>query len=231
MTTTTKIKSLDENIRILISKRLSPEAQSAAFAAFAEQKIEDAEAKDTAALGYKPPHRTYVDGSETDDLTSVKPDGTIVVVFDIVGDVLQTIYQMLVERAPVLTGRFEKSIKLYADGAEVDPTGQIPPAGQYTFLSNVAYARKIEGGEGNNGRRPESSQAPDGVFQATAILAQQKFGNTAKISFSFISPADGGIVDWAQTPGAQVHANRRGGNKLLHQDWLTRVPAIVVTTR
>jgi hypothetical protein len=226
---TTKIDPIDEDIKIFISDLLSPEAQSAAFAAFAQDALEDAEATDTAALGYTPTHTTFVDGSESDDLTRVRPDGTIVFVFDIVGDVLLLIYQMLLEHAPVLTGEYRDSIKLYADGTEVDPKGEIPPASQYTFLSGVAYARKIEG---SDGRKPESAQAPDGVFQAVATMAQQQYGNTAKVSFAYISPADGGIVDWAKTPQAQSLARSlRGGNKALHQDWLTRVPAIVVTTR
>lgn len=229
MPVTTKIDPIDEDIKIFISDLLSPEAQSAAFASFAEDALSDAEATDASALGYTPTHTSFVDGSQSDDLTRVSPTGTIAFVFDIVGDSLLTIYQMLIQHAPVLTGEYRDSIKLYADGAEVDPSGDIPPASQYTFLSNVAYARKIEG---VSGKKPESSQAPDGVFQAVATLAQQQFGNTAKISFAYISPADGGIVDWARTPSAQrIAQHLRGGNKAPHQDWLTRVPAIVVTPR
>ncbi len=230
MTVTTRIQPIYQDIKIIISDLLSPDAQSAAFAAFAQGALEDAEAQDTAALGYTPTHKTFVDGSETDDLASVKPDdGTIVFVFDIVGDALQTIYGWLIEHAPYLHGEYQASIKLYADGAEVDLSGQIPAASQYTFLSGVAYARKIEG---SDGRKPESAQAPDGVFQVVAAMAQQQFGNTAKVSFSYISPSAGGVVDWAQTAPAQALAGRlRGGNKLLHQDWLTRVPAITVTPR
>lgn len=229
MTVTTKIQPIDEDIKILISDLLSPDAQSAAFASFAADALAEAEATDTAALGYTPTHTTFVDGSQTDDLTQVRPNGTIVFVFDIVGDALQTIYGWLIEHAPYLRGDYQESIKLYADGVEVDLSGEIPPATQYTFLSGVPYARKIEG---SDGRKPESSQAPDGVFQVVAAMGQQQFGNSAKVSFSYISPSSGGIVDWAQTAPAQALAGSlRGGNKLLHQDWLTRVPAIIVTPR
>lgn len=230
MTVTTKIQPIDEDIRIIISDLLSPEAQSAAFADFAEGALADAEATDTAVLGYTPTHTSFVDGLQTDDLTRVRPDGgTIVFVFDIVLDMLLTIYQLLYDHAPFLEGEYRDSIKLYADGEEVDPRGQIPPAKQYTFLSGVAYARKIEGA---NGKKPESSQAPDGVFEVVAAMGQQQFGNSAKVAFSYISPSSGGIVDWAKTPQAQHLASRlRGGNKLLHNDWLTRVPAITVTPR
>lgn len=229
MTVTTKVELLDQNISILISDLLSPAAQSAAFADFAQEALTDAEKTDASVLGYTPTHTTFVDGTETEDLTRVRPDGTIVFVFDIVGDALQSIYKLLIDHAPILTGQYKDSIKLYADGEEIDPSGHIPAAAQYTFLSGVAYARKIEG---SDGRKPESSQAPDGVFQVVAAMAQQQFGNSAKVAFSYISPSAGGIVDWAKTPQAQHLASRlRGGNKLLHDDWLTRVPAITVTPR
>lgn len=229
MTVTTKIQPIDEDVRIIISDLLSPEGQSAAFASFAADALAEAEATDTQALGYTPTHKTFVDGIETEDLSRVRPDGTITFVFDLIDDMLTWIMEQLQAHAPVgLTGNYKASIKLYADGVEVDAAGEIPSAEQYTFLSGVAYARKIEGVAG---RKPESPQAPDGVFQAVASMAQQ-YGNQAKVSFAYISPADGGIVDWAKTPRAQNLARRiRGGNKLLHFDWLTRVPAIVVTPR
>lgn len=228
MPVTTKIQPIDQDIKIIISDLLSPEGMSAAFADFAEDALAEAEATDEAALGYKPTHTTFVDGTQTDDLSRVRPDGTITFVFDLVGDMLTWIMEQLRAHAPVLTGTYRDSIKLYADGVEVDIGGEIPPAQQYTFLSGEPYARKIEG---VGGKKPESPQAPDGVFEAVATLAQQ-YSNQARISFTFISPADGGIVDWAKTPRAQALAGRlRGGNKLLHNDWLTRVPAIVITPR
>lgn len=228
MAVTTKIEPIDQDIRIFISDLLSPQAQSAAFAAFAEDALADAEAQDAAALGFTPTHKTFVDGSETDNLTQVRPDGTIVFVFDVIADVLQEIHDLLISHAPVLSDRYRDSIKLYADGVEVDLGGNVPSAAKYTFLSNVAYARKIEG---VGGRKPESPQAPDGVFQAVAAMTNQ-FNNQARIEFAYVSPADGGIVDWAKSDRAQSLARRlRGGNKALHQDWLTRVPAIIVTPR
>lgn len=229
MPVTTKIQPIDDDIKIFISDLLSPAAQSAAFAAFAEGELEDAEATDTAALGYTPTHTTFVDGTESNNLDSVRPDGTISFVFNLIDDVFAWVYDQLETHAPYKSGEFRQSIRLYADGNEVDPNDEVPPASQYVFLSNVAYARKIEGAAG---RKPESSQAPDGIFQVVATMASQRFSKEAKISFHYVSPADGGIVDWAQTPSAREHAQRyRGGNKLLHTAWLTSVPAIIITVK
>lgn len=228
---TTKIQPIDEDVRVVISDMLSPAAQSAAFADFAEDALEDAEETDASILGYTPTHTTFVDGAESNNLDQVKPDGTIAFVFDLLDDVFAWVYEQLETHAPVKTGQFRESIRLYADGTEIDPLDDVPSASEYVFLSNVAYARKIEGGEGNNNRKPESSQAPDGVFQVVATMAAQRFGKEAKISFSYVSPADGGIVDWAHTIGARKLAVRRGGNPSHHTEWLTRVPAIVITVK
>ena len=65
------------------------------------------------------------------------------------------------------------------------------------FLNTQPYARKIEGYRGLGGvvhRAPSSPQAPDGVYQAVATLAQRKFGNVAKITFSYRTAIGGEII-------------------------------------
>ena len=53
-------------------------------------------------------------------------------------------------------------------------------AEEYVFINTQPYARKIEG----TGGRRMAPQAPDGVYQAVATLAQRRFGNIARITFS-----------------------------------------------
>ena len=79
--------------------------------------------------------------------------------------------------SPVLTGRFAKSHELFADGVDTENPNIAPPAEEYVFLNTQPYARKIE--------RGRSPQAPDGVYQAVATLAQRRFGNIARITFSY----------------------------------------------
>jgi len=74
------------------------------------------------------------------------------------------------------------------------------------FLNIQPYARKIE--------RGQSSQAPDGVYQAVATLAQRRFGNVAKITFSYRTAIGGAII---------------GGRKGDRSD--LRNPAIIVSLR
>lgn len=245
MTVITKVEPLDEDIRIVISDLLSPEAQSAAFADFATQALADAEATDAQALGYTPTHTTFVDGGETDDLSSVRPNGTIVFVFDIVLDVLTWLDEQLQLHSPVGSGRdphpglYKKSHVLYADGTEVDITAKpVPVASEYVFLNTTDYTRKIEAGE--------SPQAPDGVYEGLASMANSKFGNIAAIKFSYRAPFQGQIIAYRelgvsrQRDDGDITKNRgrfaaakvsQSVRRVANIERDLRVPAIIVTPR
>jgi hypothetical protein len=147
------------------------------LAAFAAEQIKEAAQQDRQVLGVVPPYDVYVDGRKGAPLTDVKPDGVIRAEFHLVFDVLAWIATQLQTHSPVLTGRYAKSHELFADGAEVNDPDHAPPADEYVFTNIQPYARKLE--------RGKSSQAPDGVYQAVATLAQQRFGNVAKITFSY----------------------------------------------
>ncbi len=116
-----------------------------------------------------------VDGRAGASLESVKPGGEIVATFDVGNvDALTWIYQQLREHSPVSHGydpdpnvEYIDSHKLFADGQEVSISEPIQPARQWVFVNTTPYAHKIELGM--------SSQAPDGVYQAVAVLAQPMF--------------------------------------------------------
>ena len=82
----------------------------------------------------------------------------------------------------MLTGAFRRSIRIFADDVEHFPGEPLPAAKRYVFLSTAPYSRKIEG---DVNRKPQSDQAPDGVFEVVAGLAHHRFGNTADIRFGW----------------------------------------------
>lgn len=213
----TRIDPIDRDIELMLNEDLSPAAQSQALARFARDQFDQAQATNEQALGQKPRHETFVDGSRTEQLDQVRPDGTIVFEFEIVLDTLMWIYQTLVQHSPVLAGDYKRSHVLFADGREVDINGQIPPAAEYVFLNTQPYARKIEGVAG---RQPQSKQAPDGVYQVVAAMAQRRFGNTAKIAFTYQSTA---------ASVASGEANRLGRAALKKRERDSRQPAIKIT--
>jgi hypothetical protein len=181
------------DIDLLLADGLSPEAQSAAIADFAQSVLDEAIAIDTEALGEAPEHQTIVDGVLGAALDSVRPDGTIVFQFDLAGEVVAWIEQQLIVHSPVGSGKFDphpglyqRSHAVYADGAKVDAASIPPGTKEIVLAPTVPYARLIE----PDGPRPgESRQAPDGVYQAIAELARRRFAGT-EISFQYRTVPD-----------------------------------------
>lgn len=229
MAVSTRLDPIGRDIRLMLDDVASPQARSAILADTARDEISKAAAKNRAALGHPAPVETYVDGRRGAKLEEVRPDGTIIAEFDLVMDVLDWIRGQLEEHSPVGQGEdnrpghpglYRASHELIVDG-QLIPTGTPAPIGfdEAAFVSTVPYARKIE--------RGLSSQAPDGVYQVVATLAGRRFGNIARIRFSYRAPLFGDIDAWAQTT-AMPSPSRRGAQR---EEWLRRQPAVVVTLR
>lgn len=177
---------LDLDFEVLIREEFSPAARSRALASFAREQLGAAQGVNQAALGFVPRHQTMVDGVAGADEDRVRPDGVIAYEFELLGELFAFVAEQLRTHAPVLSGRFRESFEFYADGELADPAGEIPPAKEYVFLSPLSYAHKLEQGA--------SRQAPDGVFQAVAAIAAQRFGNQALIRFVYRAPIGGRLV-------------------------------------
>lgn len=175
----TRVEPIARDVELIISQELSPPAQSRRFAELAGQEIEAIRASNRRVLGRLPRETITVDGREGASLASVKPNGVIIAEWDLFVDVLVWIGDQLVRNSPVRTGKYAASHVLYADGVRVDVGDKIPDSTEFTFANEQPYARKIE--------RGQSSDAPDGVYQAVAVLAARRFGNIAKVRFTYVS--------------------------------------------
>jgi hypothetical protein len=189
----TKVEPIDRDIALMLGEELSPQGQSAVFAKFAAEQINEASQINRQILGREPIKHVFVDGREGAPLSSVKPDGIIVAEYDLFSDTLAWIGQQLEQNSPVgkppkgkHPGLYRRSHTLFADGLEVEIGTAVPLAQEYVFINTLPYARKIEMGQ--------SSQAPDGVFQAVAVLARKRFGNVARVSFSYRAALSGSIL-------------------------------------
>lgn len=202
----TRVEPLDRDIALILKEELGPGARSKILAQHARKALQEGKEQNRRVLGRVPPHKTFVDGIEGQSEDRVRPDGRIVYEFELIGEALTWIGDMLVRNAPFRSGRFRRGFRLFADGQEVEAGKPVPPAQEYVFLNIEPYARKIE--------RGLSPQAPDGVFEAVAAMGRGRFGNMARISFSFRTPVGGSI------------GRGRAGNR--SND---RTPAIIVTVR
>jgi len=212
-------RSPDRAIFALIDDELSPEAQSRSLADAAREAIDEAAAQNARALGRVPPHETTVDGRLGAPLDSVSPRGVIVAEFDLFEDMLQWIGRALVEASPTLTGRYARSHVFTVDGVEIADGAALPVRfEEAAFVNLQPYARKIE--------RGQSDQAPDGVYQAVAVTAAKRFGNLARIRFSYRAPLFGAVDEWAGKTG--MKSRSKGARRA---ERLRRQPAIVVTPR
>jgi hypothetical protein len=187
MALSVRVEPIDRDVQLILSEDLSSKARSAILAEVAADMIEEAKEINRQVLGAVPPYTVTVDGSQSASLASVKPDGFIRADFQIVTEAIAWIYEQLQMHSPVLSGRYAKSHEIFADGVEIDNPNDPPPASEFVIMNTQPYARKIE--------RGQSSQAPDGVYQAVATLAQRRFGNVAKISFSYRTFGGGGSRD------------------------------------
>ena len=189
-----KITPFERTVQLLVDSRLSPEARSLRVAQFAYSAIRDADEQNRRALGAYPPKTITVDGREGAPLESVNPDrGSIIAEWQMVGEVVVWIAETLAARSPVDSGRYKNHHTLYADGAEVPASEDIQPASEYIFLNPLPYSRKIEFGKTKSGR-PFVVQVENRIYERTAADAQKRFGNLAKISFTYAAAIGGQIA-------------------------------------
>lgn len=175
-----RVNPVARDIDLMIEEVMSPKDVSARFATIAGEMIEDVREANRMELGYVPDMDVYVDGREGAALNSVRPNGTIAAVFDVVEGMLEWIGHELVQMSPVLTGTYARSHLLFVDGVERDPASPLSvDFREAAFVNEQPYSRKIE--------RGQSSQAADGVYEAVAAVAKKRFGNAAQIRFSFRS--------------------------------------------
>ncbi|MBI1621499.1 hypothetical protein [Aquamicrobium zhengzhouense] len=166
--------------RDLADEISSPKAKSQRLAAFAKEKIAEADAINRNALGRDVDREVYVDGSAGRAIEQVSPDGVVFAEWSMIGSVLEWIGEELLLASPILTGKYMRSHILFVDDVEHQPgTPLNEAASEYAFVNKQPYARKIE--------RGQSPQAPDGVYEVIASLASRRFGNQARIRYSFRS--------------------------------------------
>lgn len=185
-----RIDPIFRDIEVIVSDLTSPAARSGRIAEFAAEQIAEVRENNRAIVGRDMPYEVVVDGKVGAALASVRPDGVVVANFDLIRQVLEWIGEQLLLESPRLTGRYVRSHAMFVDGVEHDLDAEIPNGESYEFVNSQPYARKMEPRAGG---KPQSEQAPNGVYDAIAAVAAKRFGNIAKVRYAFrqITDAEG----------------------------------------
>jgi hypothetical protein len=137
-----------------------------------------------------PPSRTLVDGRAGASLDSVRPFGEIRFIFLDLGPVLDWIWNELVTHSPIGPERGQPHYfqvhwlivdGIWVDVSEAAEAVRIRANAECMFVNARPYARSLEYGH--------SVQAPDGVYELTAIAARERFSGAA-ITFSYVSEGE-----------------------------------------
>jgi hypothetical protein len=223
MAVRSRIDPIAKDIGLFVSEMLSPAAQSAAIAAFARDEIAKADNANRTILGRLPRRTVTVNGSAGAPLEAIRPGGSIVAEWELISDVMIWIGNTLRERSPVRSGRYRDAHTLFADSREVPIGKEVPEASEYVFLNPLPYARKIEIGKTRAGRN-FVIQVPNRIYERTAKDASDRFGNIARIKFSYRAPEGSHILKY-------VPIRSRATREASHHEKALRVPAIIVTLK
>lgn len=226
----TRIQPINRDVQLFIDELLSPSARSKQFAAMAQDYLDDADNINSRALGHIPKNQTYVDGRQGAPITSVRPDGGVVVreyemIFEVLLFISDTLHTLSPighgpDKRPGHPGFYRASHVLFADGEEVNfngpmTIGQLPDASEYVFLSDAPYARRIE-------KRST-------IYEMTAAKASSRFGNVANARFGWQSPLLSYVSGGSNRVERAAQRIQPAKQSAKHIERSSRVPAIIVT--
>jgi hypothetical protein len=209
-----KFPIVDRRIVFDGSGVFSPQTRAQAFARMAAASIAEIDASNDAALGRDVAYRTFVDGHATPNLRVATENSVIVARWELGAGVIAYIADLLSKAGPALTGAYRRSMRIYADGVEIDDPDAAIGAREVLFVPTVPYARKIE--------RGLAAYAPGHVYEAVAAMANARFSNIARIKFTFAEPE--GPAPALDAWAARSSGARRGGRDRRAR----RQPAILV---
>jgi len=121
-----------------------------------------------------------VDGVAGAREEQVKAGGIIRYRYDRLGQVVQFAMETLFELSPVLSGEYRSAHMLFIDGVAAANLKDWDGSGEIVITNPVPYARKIE--VGNMTMRVPGS---DRVYQQAEQTVKRRYGNQARISFTF----------------------------------------------
>jgi hypothetical protein len=158
--------------------------------------IRTAKAKNAEVMNRDPRPATftrYVDGRQGASEDTVEATGTIVYRYPRLEMVAQFAMETLFDLSPVLSGDYRNSHTLFLDGVPVSDLNGWRQGDEISISNPLPYSRKIEVGKMKM-RVPGTDQ----VYQQARKKVMSRYGNIAKIDFTYRAFMGGGQVNQAR---------------------------------
>lgn len=217
-----RVTAFSQQVDVFLGQ-LQGTGRQSALAAAAKAARDEAKAQNERILQRPVRFETIVDGRPGASEDQVKPNGTIVYLFAVgsatLAAAVDEAFSLLAQLAPVRSGRFQKSFRLFVNGTQRDFSDQqrvidLEETDEVQLTNLQPYARKIE--------RGWSDEAPNGVFEVAATVLRQRFSNVVAVRFAY-----------DRYPGFEVGTNRAGGRLRTRGDFdrAARYPTIYMTLK
>lgn len=210
-------------IRLWRDQTLSPAAASHYLATVARQKRDALIAAGDAA----PTYDTYVDGRHGASEDTVRPEGAILYVFNLLGQAATYGLNFARERSPRDSGDYRLAWFVAVDGQRWTGNLNDIPAGSEVMITNpLPYARKIDVGH-------MKMRVPPGIVEDTRQAVKRKFPTVNSYRTMVTIPASlggGYILKGHLRRGFRLHARKalrsdtQAGARMTY-------PALILTTR
>lgn len=130
-----------------------------------------------------------VDGRRGAKEEAVRADGRIVYDYGRLAEVVQAAMDLLFELSPVLSGEYRMGHTLFVNGIEARNLADWDGEGEVIISNPLPYARKIE-----LGKMKMRVPGTDHVYEQAEWLMLQRFGNQARIKFTYRGLSGGSVL-------------------------------------
>jgi hypothetical protein len=158
--------------------------------------IRTAKAKNAEVMNRDPRPATftrYVDGKQGAPEEAVEATGTIVYRYPRIELVAQYAMEVLFDLSPVLSGDYRNAHTLFLDGMPVSDLKSWRPGDEISISNPLPYSRKIE-----IGKMKMRVAGTDHVYEQACRKVMARYGNMARIDFTFRALIGGGQVNQAR---------------------------------
>lgn len=198
----------------------------------------------TARAGFPPDHTAYANRPGNPVVDSVKLPGPIVYEYDYRREIALIAVQELIIASPTVSGAYALSHTIFLNGQPVDDLPlQLARTDEIMIANTVPYSRRLEVGKTKSGRDFVLQVQPRIVERVAKGILMPRFGNSAKISFTYRElpgayKAVGGLSSHYQTSafGGGRSLSKKASQGILHRRKrdqraeVVRAPAILINS-